>query len=406
MLVVLTRYYPRRKRDALLDIDKLKNSVVREIDSRYRQLADLSRKLHDNPEVAFEERRSSALLVEFLEKNGFAVEKGICKLPTAFRGTYGDGKPVIAFLAEYDALPRLGHACGHNLIATSAMAAGLASRKAVDAVGGSVMVFGTPGEELYGGKAIMAAAGAFTDVDIAMITHPGGGNRVLMNTLACENLNVEFRGVAAHAAGAPELGINALEAMIQSFNAINSLRQHIEGTERISGIITDGGEAANIVPAHAAATFMVRAEDDIRLDALKKRVIGCFAGAARATGAKLKYSWGERYEAMVSNVALARLFHENMQSLGRAIRLGDNTIMSFSTDVGNVSQLLPTIQPLVSIAPDGAMIHTPQFAKAAATADALRTMLDAAKAMAMTAVDLLASPATIAKVREEFLKGK
>jgi len=389
-----------------LDIRKLKDAVVREIDSRYQQLADLSRRLHDNPEIAFEERRSSALLVDFLEQNGFAVEKGVCQLPTAFRGTYGAGKPVIAFLAEYDALPKLGHACGHNLIATSSMAAGLASRKAVDALGGSVMVFGTPGEELYGGKAIMAAEGAFTDVDMAMIVHPGGGNRVLMNTLACENLKVEFRGVAAHAAGAPELGVNALEAMIQSFNAINSLRQHIRGTERISGIITDGGEAANIVPAHTAATFIVRAEDDIRLDALKKRVVSCFAGAARATGAKLKYSWGERYAAMVSNITLARLFHENMQSLGQAIRLGDNTVMNFSTDVGNVSQLVPTIQPLVAIAPDGVMIHTPQFAKTAATEDALRLMLVAAKAMAMTAIDLLASPETVAKVREEFLKGK
>ena len=389
-----------------MDIRKLKDAVVREIDSRYQQLADLSRRLHDNPEIAFEERRSSALLVDFLEQNGFAVEKGVCQLPTAFRGTYGAGKPVIAFLAEYDALPKLGHACGHNLIATSSMAAGLASRKAVDALGGSVMVFGTPGEELYGGKAIMAAEGAFTDVDMAMIVHPGGGNRVLMNTLACENLKVEFRGVAAHAAGAPELGVNALEAMIQSFNAINSLRQHIRGTERISGIITDGGEAANIVPAHTAATFIVRAEDDIRLDALKKRVVSCFAGAARATGAKLKYSWGERYAAMVSNITLARLFHENMQSLGQAIRLGDNTVMNFSTDVGNVSQLVPTIQPLVAIAPDGVMIHTPQFAKTAATEDALRLMLVAAKAMAMTAIDLLASPETVAKVREEFLKGK
>jgi amidohydrolase len=389
-----------------LDIAKLKAAVIADIDARYRQLADLSRQLHDNPEIAFEEHRSSALLVEFLEQNGFNVEKGICKLPTAFRGTYGAGKPVIAFLAEYDALPRLGHACGHNLIATSAVAAGLASRKAVDALGGSVIVFGTPGEELYGGKAIMAAEGAFADVDTAMIAHPGGGNRVLMNTLACENLKVEFRGVAAHAAAAPELGINALEAMIQSFNAINSLRQHIRVKERISGIITDGGEAANIIPAHTAATFIVRAEDDIHLDALKKRVVNCFAGAATATGAKLKYSWGERYAAMVSNVTLARLFHENMQSLGHAIRLGDNTVMNFSTDVGNVSQLLPTIQPLIAIAPDGVTIHTPQFAEAAATEDALRCLLDAARAMAMTAVDLLASLETVAKVWEEFRKGK
>jgi len=389
-----------------LDIAKLKAAVIADVDARYPQLAALSKRLHDHPEVAFEERRSSAWLVDFLVKNGFDVESGICNLETAFRGSYGDGRPAVAFLAEYDALPGLGHACGHNLIAVSAVAAGLASRKAVDSLGGRVCVFGTPGEELYGGKAVMAAAGAFDGVDAAMLAHPGGGNRVLMSTLACENLNVEFEGVAAHAAAAPELGISALESMILSFNAINSLRQHIRASERINGVITDGGEAANIVPARAAANFIVRAENGVLLDALKKRVIDCFAGAARATGAKLKYSWGERYEAMVSNVALAKLFHENMRSLGRPVSLGENTVLNFSTDVGNVSQLLPAIQPMIAIAPDGVTIHTPPFAKAAATESALRTMLDAAKAMAMTAIDLLSSPETMEKVRGEFLKNK
>jgi amidohydrolase len=389
-----------------LDIARLKAAVSADVDARYPQLADISRQLHDNPEVAFEEHRASALLVDFLSKNGFDVESGICKLPTAFRATYGKGRPVIAFLAEYDALPELGHACGHNLIATSAVAAGLASRKAVDSLGGSVVVFGTPGEELYGGKVIMAAAGAFTDVDAAMLTHPGGGSRVLMNTLACENLKVEFRGVAAHAAAAPELGINALEAMVLSFNAINSLRQHIRAAERISGVITDGGEAANIIPARTAATFIVRAENGAYLDALKKRVIDCFAGAARATGAKLKYSWGERYEAMVSNVTLGRLFHDNMRSLGHPVTLGENTVLNFSTDVGNVSQLVPTIQPLVPVGPVDIMIHTPEFTEVSGRDDALRCMLDAAKAMAMTAVDLLSKPETMEKVKAEFLKKK
>jgi len=182
-----------------LDIDELKRAVAGEIDAAYPGLAELSRKLHDNPEIAFEEKRSAARLEDFLSRHGFAVEKGICQLPTAFRGNYGQGKPVIAFLAEYDALPKLGHACGHNLIATGAVAAGLASRRAVDALGGSVMVFGTPGEELYGGKAIMADRGAFAEVDVAMIAHPGGGHRVAMNTLACETLKVEFHGRAAHA---------------------------------------------------------------------------------------------------------------------------------------------------------------------------------------------------------------
>ncbi|HUT68375.1 MAG TPA: M20 family metallopeptidase [Dehalococcoidales bacterium] len=389
-----------------MDIDKLKANVIGEIDARYRELGDLSKKLHDNPEIAFEEHQASDWLAEYLEKNGFNVEKGICKLPTAFRGRYGTGQPVIAFLAEYDALPKIGHACGHNLIATSAVAAGMASKRAVDELGGSVMVFGTPGEELYGGKAVMAERGAFTDVDMAMIAHPGGGNTVVMNTLACETLEVEFTGKGAHAAAEPEVGINALEAMIQSYNAINSLRQHIRERARIHGVITDGGEAANIVPAHTAATFMVRAEDDTYLVELKKKVINCFSGAAKATGAKLKYKWGEHYAAMFNNLTMARLFRQNMQSLGRGIRLGGNTMITFSTDVGNVSQLLPTIQPMVAIAPDDVLIHTPQFAKAAASEDGLRGLLDAAKAMAMTVVDLLASTETVEKVQEEFRKGR
>jgi amidohydrolase len=386
-----------------LDTGKLKKSVVREIDRNYRELADLSRQLHDDPEVAFKERRSSALLIDSLARNGFSVEKGICKLPTAFRGTYGAGRPAIAFLAEYDALPKLGHACGHNLIATSAVAAGLASRKTVDALGGSVIVFGTPGEELYGGKVIMADAGAFGDIDIAMITHPGG-NRVMMNTLACATLQVEFFGRAAHAAAIPEAGINALEAMIQSFNAINSLRQHIKDRARIHGIITDGGEAANIIPAHAAATFMVRADNDSYLEVLKEKVINCFTGAGVVTGAELKYRWGEQYAAMVNNLAMARLFQQNMQSLGHHIPLGDTGRWGGSTDVGNVSRLVPTIQPMVPVGPENIMIHTPEFTEVSGRDDALRRILDAAKAMAMTAVDLLSSPETLEKVRKEFLK--
>jgi len=389
-----------------LDIDKLKTAVIGDIDTRYPELGELSKKLHDNPEIAFQEEQSSAWLAEFLERNGFTVDRGICELPTAFRGRYGAGKPVIAFLAEYDALPKLGHACGHNLIAASSVAAAVASRRAVDDLGGSIMVFGTPGEELYGGKAIMAERGAFTGVDMAMIAHPGGGNTVVMNTLACETLEVEFIGKAAHAAAEPETGINALEAMIQSYNAINSLRQQIRDRARINGIITDGGEAPNIVPAHTAATFIVRAENDAYLDELKKKVIDCFSGAAKATGAKLKYKWGEHYAAMFNNLTMARLFKQNMQALGRSIRLGDNTMMTFSTDVGNVSQLVPTIQPLVAVAPHDIQLHTPEFARVTASEEALHGLLDAAKAMTMTVVDILAGPDTAEKVWEEFRKGK
>jgi len=390
-----------------LDTGELKASVIGEIDNRYQQLGELSQKIHSNPEVAFQEFKAAAWLAEYLEANGFSVERGICELPTAFRGRYGTGELVIAILAEYDALPKLGHACGHNLIATSAVGAGVAAQRAVDSFGGSIMVIGTPGEELYGGKAIMAERGAFDNVDMAMIVHPGGGNRVVMNTLACQTLDVEFFGKAAHAAAKPEAGINALEAMIQSFNAINSLRQHIRDKARIHGIITDGGEAANIVPAHTAANFIVRAEDDRYLDELKEKVINCFAGAARATGAELKCRWAEvRYAVMLNNLTMARLFRRNMKSLGRNIRLGDATLWSGSTDVGNVSQLVPAIQPLVAIAPDDVLIHSPQFAQAAASETGFRCLLDAAKAMAMTVVDILANQETAARIQEEFRSGK
>jgi amidohydrolase len=386
-----------------MDITGIKNAIARDIDSSYNNLRELSLELHDNPETAMAEYKAAAWLTEYLEKNGFSVERGICDLPTAFRAKYGKGKPSIAFLAEYDALPKMGHACGHNLIAASSIAAGVAARKAVDELGGSVMVFGTPGEELAGGKAIMVERSAFTGVDFAMITHPGGGHHILMNALACQNLYIEYFGRAAHAAAEPETGINALAAMILAYNAIDALRQHVKETSRIHGIITDGGEAANIVPAHTAATFMVRAVEDKYLDELKGKVINCFNGAAAATGAELKYRWDDvRYAAMKNNVTLGQLFKKNIEELERSIPLGDAVRSSGSTDVGNVSQLFPTIHPTVAIAPDSVNIHTREFAGVAASEDALRRMLDAAKAMAMTAADLLADPAMVKKAQAEF----
>ena len=386
-----------------MDIGELKKSVAEDIASRTQQLEELSRKIHDNPETAFEERKAADWLSKYLEDNGFILERGICKLPTAFLGSYGTGRPAIAIMAEYDALPKLGHACGHNLIATAAMAAGVASKITIDILGGCVVVVGTPGEELTGGKAIMAERGAFEAIDAAMIVHPGGGNSAAMNTLACQTLEVEFIGKAAHASAEPELGINALEAMIQSYNAINSLRQHIKDGARIHGVITDGGEAANIVPAHTSASFFVRAVDDEYLDVLKEKVIDCFTGAAIATGAELKYKWDTiRYAAMINNMTMARLFQDNMKALGYDIPLGGDRIWGGSSDVGNVSRLVPTIQPLVSIAPDDVLIHTPEFAERAKTEDSLNSMLDAAKAMAMTVIDLLANPDNLARARREF----
>ncbi len=390
-----------------MDITKLKSSITDKIDESRQQLTDLCLKIHANPELGFQEYKAAQWLTEHLSENGFTVERNIGDLPTAFRATYGEGLPAIAVLAEYDALPEVGHACGHNLIATSAVAAGIAAAIAVSELGGSVVVIGTPAEELYGGKILMAERGTFDHIDIAMMVHPGVQDLVTIETLACQTLDVEFFGREAHAAAQPEAGINALEAMVQSFTAINSLRQHTSEKSRIHGIITDGGQAANIVPAHSAGNFLVRAETDDYLDELKQKVINCFSGAAIATGARLEYRWAEtRYAAMRNNLTLARLFQQNMQSLGRATRFSEPGFNFGSTDMGNVSKLVPSIHPFVAIAPNNVIAHSPDFARAAASPAGIQGLIDAAKAMAMTIADLLADKEMITMAREEFVQKK
>lgn len=388
-----------------MSAEKLKAKVLAEVDSRCRQLENLSLKIHSHPELGFGEHRASSLLSRYLEENGFSVERGICQLPTAFKASYGNGKPAIAILAEYDALPQLGHACGHNLIAGAAVGAALAAKPAIDHFGGSLLVIGTPAEELYGGKIIMAERDAFDDVDMVMIVHPGAYDTATTQTLACISLEVEFFGREAHAAANPEAGINALEAMLQSFAAINSLRQHILDKARIHGIITDGGQAANIVPAHSAGSFLVRAAGETYLDELKQKVLNCFLGAATASGARLEYRWGKlQYAPMCNNLTMARLFAENMRSLGRRVELANPSQAFGSTDMGNVSQLVPSIHPFVAIAPVEVTSHSTEFAAAAASETGMKGMIDAAKALAMTVVDLLSSPETVARVKKEFIK--
>ncbi len=385
-----------------LDIKALKDSVIKAVEAHRRQLRELSLEIHANPEIGFEEVKASALLTHYLEENGFAIERGICKLDTAFRGSYGKGKPAIAILAEYDALPKLGHACGHNLIAGAAVGAAVAAKPAIDKCGGSVLVIGTPAEEFYGGKVLMAERGAFDKVDIAMMVHPGAHDSATTQALACITLEVEFFGKAAHAATRPETGINALEAMLLSFAAINALRQHVLDKARIHGIITDGGEAPNVVPAHSAGSFLVRAEDNDYLDELKERVLDCFAGAAAATGARLEYHWGDWvYAPLLNNLTLAELFRQNINLLGRQMPLVGASRVG-STDMGNVSQLVPGIHPTIGIAPETIVIHSPEFAEVAASEAGIKGMLDAAKALAMTVVDLTASAETVKKVEAEF----
>ncbi len=384
-----------------MDIEKLKAMVIGEVDARQQALFKLSMRIHRSPELGFQEVKASGWLTEYLERNGCKVEKGICQMTTAFKGSYGSGKPAIALLAEYDALPQLGHACGHNIIATAAVGAAVAARGAIDEAGGSVVVIGTPAEELHGGKVIMAERGAFDNIDAAMIVHPSVVDMASIQALACIGLEVEFWGKAAHAAVYPHEGINALEAMIQAFNGINSLRQHIRERARIHGIITQGGEAPNVGPAYTAGSLLVRAEDDAYLDELKEKVLNCFKAASLATGARLEYKWAAHYAPLKTNFALAEVFTKNMEALGRNLWPTLDRGLG-SSDVGNVSTLVPTIHPMVAIAPIEILAHSPEFAEAAASEDGNRGLLDGAKALAMTVVDLIAQPEIMARVKEEF----
>jgi amidohydrolase len=385
---------------------EVKSKIIACVDAHASELSDLSQRIHDNPELGFQEFRAAAWLTDYLEKNGFEVERGLYDLPTSFRARFGKGHPVVAFLAEYDALPELGHGCGHNLIAASSVGAGLAAKEAVAVAGGTVLVIGTPAEELYGGKVTMAQRGAFSQLDAAMMVHPGGHDAALTEALACQGLNVEFFGKSSHAAGRPERGINALEAMVLSFNAIDSLRQHINSKARIHGIITDGGQAANVVPAHSAGSFLIRATDLVYLKELKERVLNCFKGSALATGCRIEYRWDELcYAPMLNNLTLAKLFVRNMHQIGRKTRLADPRQGFGSTDFGNVSQLLPGIHATVSIG-QRVGTHSPQFVEAAVSEKAFKAMLDAAKALAMTAADLLLEPEWLKKTTSEFGQNK
>lgn len=386
-----------------VDRERLKARAVAEVEARRQDLVDLSLRIHANPEIGLQEEKASAWLSEYLESQGFQVERGVCGLPTAFRATAGSGEPRVAFLAEYDALPDIGHGCGHNIIATAAVGAGLATRAVLESTGGCVLVIGTPAEEIVGGKVIMAREGAFADLDAAMLTHPGTRDAVYSRALACASLEVEYFGREAHAAARPEAGINALDALVLAYNAVAALRQHIRHSARLHGVITDGGRAANVVPDHSAGSFMVRAEDDVYLEELKGKVIACLEAGASASGARLEYRWSEnQFAAMRTNGPLADAHRANLSSLGR--ETGDQPGRALgSTDMGNVSAIAPAIHPTVAVAAPEVAVHSRAFAACAASEGGHAGLVDAGKAMAMTAIDVLTDPDLRQRMKDDFL---
>jgi amidohydrolase len=381
-----------------------KARICAEVDALRHDLIGVSHAVHADPEVAFQEYRSSQRLADTLEQAGFDLERGVGGLPTAFRAELRGEQPgpTIAILAEYDALPDVGHGCGHNIIATSALGAGLALARTAENFEGRVLVIGTPAEEGGGGKILLAEAGVFEGVDAAMMMHPSTRTIVLRGSLASSRVEITFHGKAAHAAGSPDKGINALESMIQTFVGINGWRLHMRPDARVHGIITHGGDAVNIIPSRASAQFSVRAKDRAYQRELVGMVRQTAEGAAMLTGARLEWTESRGYDSMVPNPTIADLCTQNMRALGLEVVLPAPDERMGSTDMGDISQIMPAIHAYFSIGPETIAGHSIEFADAAVSEAGDAAVINASKSLAMTAADLLSEPALLERAKVEY----
>lgn len=388
-----------------MDAESLKRAVCDEIDRMSDELVDIGHQLHAHPELSYEEHFAHDLLTDVIERAGLSPQRGAHDVATAFTADAGSTGPRIAVLCEYDALPEIGHACGHNVIAAAGIGAGLAAARVAGDANGRVVIMGTPAEEGGGGKITMARRGAFDDVDAAMMVHPADADLIRMDTIAIQQLDVAFHGKAAHASAAPHEGRNALDAAVLGYMNAAALRQHILPNERIHGIITRGGDRPNIVPMEAAMLWYVRSPTLTTLQPLKQRVLACMEGSALACGCTLTSEWDDfPYADMRDNGPIVAAYVANAATTGRVVAdpaaVGKRVVGS--TDMGNVSYLVPSIHPMVQVAPAGVPIHTPEFAAWAGGENADRAVLDAAKAMAMTVVDLWCDATLRSAMAAEF----
>jgi amidohydrolase len=386
-----------------MTVETLKHQVCADIDRRAADLIAVSHDIHDHPELNFEERFAHDRLAGAIEAGGLAVERHAYGIETAFRADAGATGPVVAVLCEYDALPGIGHACGHNIIGAAGLGAGLALASVAHEAGGRVAILGTPAEEGGGGKVLLAERGAFDGVDAALMVHPADADLQWMSTLALHELHVRFHGEAAHAAAFPWDGRNALDAAVLGYLNLAALRQHLRPGERVHGIFTEGGEKPNIVPRTAAMHWLVRSPTVAGLEALKERVLRCLRAGADAAGCEMTHDWADvHYTEVRDNAPMAEAYAANAARLGRTVadpRAGHEVVAS--TDMGNVSYLVPSIHPMIAVAPRGVAIHTPAFAEHARSDAGDRAVLDGAKALAMTAIDLWATD-LLADARRAF----
>lgn len=384
---------------AVLDIERRKAVAIERAQSLHSEVTALAQDIHAHPELGYEESHASAVLADHLGGLGFAVERGVGETPTAFRARHGQGAPTVAVLAEYDALPGVGHACGHNLIAGAALLAGAAAAAGLEGAPGQVLVIGTPAEEAKGGKIRLLRAGVFQDVDAAIMFHPSCRNTSVHWALARAIFQFAFTGRAAHAGAAPEKGVNALDAFVMAYTGLSTLRQQVRDGSRIHCILREGGTAVNIIPERSAGELGVRARDRAYLDELVGRVKAAFVGAAEATGCELALHEPEQaYSDMRNNAALVAAYQANAARVGIALDELEPWAEAGSTDMGNVSHAVPGIHPTVAIA-DGIGWHTREFAQAANQPRAYEAMLLAGKALALTAIDVLTDAQLLSRAR-------
>ncbi|MFB7109388.1 M20 family metallopeptidase [Streptomyces sp. NPDC056291] len=365
--------------------ERCRDTVTRAQD----QVLALSHSLHAEPELAYEEHRSARKIADLVEGAGFAVERGVCGLPTAFTATAGSGDLVIGICAEYDALPGIGHACGHNVNGAAATAAALALASVADDIGVTVKLLGTPAEEYGGGKADMLREGAFDDVAAAMMAHAAPTDAIGMTSLAISSWKVAYTGRTAHAAAMPHRGVNAADAMMIAQVAISAYRQQMTPGAVVSGIVTSGGEAPNVIPGRTTADYDCRAETIDELRELQARVRACFEAGALATGAELALETvGNDYADLRQDLDMCALYREAAGDLGRTVPQRDPRLRGGSTDMGNVSQAVPSIHPMIGYDCGDAIMHNPDFTRYGTTASADLAVLDGGLAMAWTALGL------------------
>ncbi|RSD25914.1 M20 family metallopeptidase [Mesobacillus subterraneus] len=387
--------------------NELKDVIVGNVELHKERYLQTSHAIHARPEIGNEEFFASSQLIQILEDEEFEVEKAVAGHETSFVARKKSDRPgpSIAFLAEYDALPGIGHACGHNIIGTTSVAAAIALSTVLNETGGEAVVFGTPAEE--GGpngsaKGSFVKHGLVEDIDAALMLHPSGQTRLTSSSLAVDPLDFEFIGKPAHAAASPHEGINALDAIIQLFNGINALRQQLTDDVRIHGIITHGGDAPNIIPEYAKARFFIRAATRARLNEVTRRVKAVAEGAALATGAQLNViAFQNEVDNLLLNDRYNEVFKDVIEELGETVAIGDREGIG-STDAGNISQVVPTIHPYIKIGPDNLVAHTVPFREAAASELGDEALLKGAKALALTALQLLTDEDLLKEIKAEF----